>query len=54
MNLVVMLKNGMYVHICSKFSVKYEASHKNIVEVDFLMLIAFKKGEFVPIGRYYI
>ena len=31
--------------ICSKFSVKCEASHKNIVIVDFLMLVAFKLGE---------
>ena len=35
-------KKGICVHICSKFSVKSEASHKNIVKVDFLMLVAFK------------
>ena len=33
MNLVLML--GICVCICSKFSVKSEASHKNIVKVDF-------------------
>ena len=32
--------------ICSKFSVNCEVSHKNIVIVDFLMLVA---GELVPI-----
>ena len=37
MNLV--FKNGICVHICSKFAVKSEASHKNIVKVDFLMLV---------------
>ena len=31
------------MHICSKFSLKCEASHKNIVVVDFLILVAFKK-----------
>ena len=35
-------KNGICVRICSKFSVKSEASHKNIVKVDFFMLVAFK------------
>ena len=30
MNLVLILKNGICVRICSKFSVKSEASHKNI------------------------
>ena len=40
--IVVMLKKGMCVRIFSKFSVKCEASHKNIVKVDFLMLVAFK------------
>ena len=28
--------------ICSKFSVKCEASHKDIVKVDSLMLVTFK------------
>ena len=31
-------KNGICERICSKFSVKCESSHKNIVNVDFLML----------------
>ena len=35
-------KNGICVRICSKLSVESEASHKNIVKVDFLMLVAFK------------
>ena len=35
-------KNGMCVRTCSTCSVKCEVSHKNIVKVDFLMLIAFK------------
>ena len=35
-------KNGICVRICAKLSVKSEASHKNIVKVDFLMLVAFK------------
>ena len=30
------------VGICSKFSVKCEASHKDIVKVDSLMLVTFK------------
>ena len=42
MNLVLMLKKGICVRICSKFSVQSEASHKNIVKLDFLMLVAFK------------
>ena len=42
------------VRICSKFSVKCEATHKNIVIVDFLMLVAFKQGELAPIGKYHI
>ena len=29
--------------ICSKFSVKCEESHKDIVKVDFLMLVAFNR-----------
>ena len=47
-------KNGISVSICSKLSVKCEESHKNIVKVDSLMLVAFKKGELAPPGRYYI
>ena len=35
-------KKGICVRICSKFSVQSEASHKNIVKLDFLMLVAFK------------
>ena len=40
--LVLMLKKGICVRICPKFSVKCEASHKNIVKVDFLMLVTFQ------------
>ena len=35
-------KKGICVRIFSKFTVKSEASHKNIVKVDFFMLVAFK------------
>ena len=54
MNLVLMLKKGICVRIFSKFSVKCEASHKNIVKVDFLMIVAFKEGVLASTGRYYI
>ena len=36
------MTNEICVRICSKLSVKSEASHKNIVKVDFLMLVPFK------------
>ena len=44
MNLVLNAKKKerICVRICSKFSLKYEENHKNIVIVDFLMLVAFK------------
>ena len=35
-------KNGIIDRNCSKFSVKCEASHKNIVKIDFLMLATYK------------
>ena len=43
-------KNGMCVRICSKFSVKCEASHKNIVKVDFfLMFVALRVGNYMQV-----
>ena len=51
MNLVLYAKKW---DMCMFCSVKCEASHKHIVIVDFLMLVAFKLRELAPIGRYYI
>ena len=51
MNLVL---DAHSVRICSKFSVKCEATHKNIVILDFLMLVTFKEGELAHTGKYYI
>ena len=46
-----MLKN---VHICSKFSVECEASHKKYCNSRIFNACRFKYGELAPIGRFYI
>ena len=35
----------------SKCSVKCEVNHKDIVKVEFLMLVTFKSGELAPTGK---
>ena len=39
-------KNGISVHVCSKFSVKCEASHKNNSKVDFCRLQIGRVGTY--------
>ena len=41
-----MLKNGICVRICSKFSVKCEASYKNIVKVRYFNACHLQIGRF--------
>ena len=49
MNLVLMLKKEMCA-FCSKFSVKCEVSHKNIVKVYFLMLVSNRESWHLQAG----